>query len=117
MVRSARKVAVVCAMVVLGGCKEATGVHQGCRLAPFILAGLPATLPVGAQTELTITYPCGKPNPLFADWQVADTTIATIKGTSDTSAVLFGKRVGQTSFTLDVPGYRASGQLTVVPAQ
>lgn len=113
MIRSIPRVAIAFATVALAGCKEATAVNQGCRLVPVVLAGV-STVPVGGQAQFTISYPCGRPSPLFADWQVADTTVATIKATSDTTAVLLGKRVGETAFTLDVPRSRISGELAVV---
>ncbi len=108
--------AFACALAALAGCKEATAVNGPCRLAPVLVDGLTATVAVGVQAKVTIRYPCGSPTPLFADWLVADTTVATIEATSDTTAVVQGRRVGKTSFSLDVPRYHMSGELTVVAA-
>jgi Pilus formation protein N terminal region len=118
MSHAIRAVGVGLAIVALAGCKQATavGAGGGCRLAPVVLQGLMDSIPVGAQAHLTIGYPCGTPSSLFADWAVADTSIATIEATSDTTAVLLGRSVGQTSFTLDVPRSQISGGIRVVAA-
>jgi hypothetical protein len=118
MIQSVRAAAAaVCLATALAGCNDTTTVSQGCRLAPVILEGMPSAVPVGTEADLTINYPCGTPNPLFAHWTVADTSVATIGATSDTTAVLLGEKVGKTSFTLEVPQYQMSGEITVVAAQ